>query len=397
MYINHLLFDPMPGKPKVATEGCELISSENKGIGWANFLGHLPEMTKNQGSASRELIGLHEICTHGSEFPGASEEFRGVYLHNLCLMDNSSPEAVILAMRKAFGKLNAPTPGNLFKKYILRQSPTADDVINNAELDFSPELEVDIRSGIRALGKRKYKDGREEKVFMPHTMPFGVGESTQFFLGLTCKLDELYQEYCQRYDAMWNRATNAKQKLLAEMYFQLIGTLLLHPFWDGNGRTFGAHQVLALNRMGFPVRDEPRVKDICPEIPYGEDFLLTHVNEQFVRRIVEPEFLLTEEEMGRMNYNPRLLHSYMKALHDAIRGPVENGLIETKFRPYILGAYHNMRIWLHRKGYWPYTENDHNLQEILMVPREKDEELRAKEKAGTLDPFQDLDWSQFNI
>ena len=382
----------MPKNPKFDDNGqvkgsevpyIDLISSENKEPGWRNFMRILPELVKNKGSTTRELVGLHELTTYGAEFPALSKPgMEEMFIQRLCFNDHPDPEKLMESIRETV-------------KWTAGQNISITKLLSLANAGFKPFLRVDMRSDIRSLGKRRYDDGHEENVFDSHTLPFVIDDNPKFFQGLTLGLDELYQELCERYDGMWGKSSDFKQKLLAEIYLQLIGTRLLHPFWDGNGRTFGAHLVTALNRMGFNVTETPKEKDIFPDNG-DEDSLLAYPNDRFMVKLVKP-LLLTRKECLKMLEDFRLKNEYMKKLHKTIKKVIETGFMETEYKPYMLVAYHHMRVWLHQNGFMPYTENKPEVGiDQSHLPPERVRKMQKLARKNKLEPGH-IDFSRFRI
>lgn len=385
MPINHR-FGPS-GKPTdTDLPTCELISSEGKEEGWQNVLARLPDLVRSTGSTRRELLALHEIASYGSRFMPPSPEMEEVFLEHLALNDNPDAETIMREVRFRLDYLGLSG--------LLTPRSRKAAKLKVAKQFFRPHLRVDLRSEIRSVGTRQYADGRKEQVFDSHTLPIWTPEGNRFFLGLTYGLDELYGELCDRYDGMRSRATTIKQQIMAELYLQMIGTRLLHPFWDGNGRTFAAHLIVTLNRLGLPIDSIPKENDIYPQ---GDDgFLLAYVNEKFLFEIIKPNFVLTEEEVGEMDKNPLRRNDHMKRLYAAIRNVIEKGIFDSEFRPFGLNAYHQLRVWLHIKGFLPYSENRPTAENVQRHTAERAALLKRKIADGTISP-RDLDWSEFNI
>lgn len=355
----------------------QLISSENKGEGWKKFQTALPELIHSKKPTSEELPYLHKLTTDRAKTVD-NPEVKSATLQHLCFNDNTDTSPLESTLREELGKSG--------KGY---EEITA--LIERVNLPFEIEPDYNIQGQIRTIGHRVYPSGDREEVFGSHSLPFNNG----IFLGLTKNLRGLYNKLCDKFDEMWEEAQDNKEKLLAILYLQIIGTRFLHPFWDGNGRTFSGHFVLSLNRMGIPVTETPTQK-VLDAHRGTDDFFLSSITDQF---LVEKlgHFIQPREEILKLSNNSEKRNRYMSELHDVIEDVIDKGFVGTDLEPYILLCYHYTRYWLHKEGHWDYTENGTTISvDQSHMPPEHLNMMIQKMQQGTLTPH-DFDWSRFKI
>ncbi|MBI2041166.1 MAG: hypothetical protein HYT16_03610 [DPANN group archaeon] len=287
----------------------EIIPSWGKEQGWHSYISSLQDLLAVQQPAASELKRLHILMAgHYASFslPDSWKEGMETHLYTLDRPDGAKEE------------LRAANITDLAeRKRFLRRMCEKDTKIN---------LDVQPVGNLRSYGTRRI-NGVEELVFASHTCAFESNTSalfdrddTELYLGLSADLDKVYETLCLKYDNLRREAKTFDGALQAELFLQLWGARVLHPFWDGNGRTFGAHLALMLERQGIQVRDFQDQQGLVRALTSpSDDFLKSVLNNAGLR-------LLSVQAVENINVSPSARQNYMKLLRTELERGISAGL-----------------------------------------------------------------------
>lgn len=230
----------------------EAIRSANKTVGWRCYEREKPSFLSRPEATRRELMRLHEVICAPSETP--SNEVRRIDFRSQLAM-HERPDAAEIERRfkPHYEKITRRVPHEhvfpfLFDAFMASVPPA-----------FAELVVLETLSGhLRQFGKRSLNGGAWETVYAPHTCEFvnNITGASVWYVGLSKGLDEIYALLCDSFDAKMRAAKTQEDRLAALLEFNLVGVRLVHPFWDGNGRTFSAHSDLWLERLGIRLSEE---------------------------------------------------------------------------------------------------------------------------------------------
>lgn len=313
-----------------------MIPSEPTEPGWEAFQRALPTFLKNPRPTKRELKIIHRLVTTGIELPDIPTEIE------FC----SAVDIVV-----DIADISASTIFGMLPSGISDQDPEIVEVISE-RTGIDLKVFLPRRGALRQYGKVDL-DGNKKKVFAPHSKPIFDEESTYCFQGLSCELDNVYEELCDLYDQYLSEASTLSEQLRVISFFQFWGATALHPFWDANGRTFGAQTVIALNRIGFSVKSVPELGEIHPNLSksvFGgiyADFLCYFLESRGLR-------LLTQDQVAQAKtYYPKWMKGYMQHMRDSLlqaaRRGVSNSLYDDVF--FLKSGERLLALWLSKEGF----------------------------------------------
>ncbi|MBI5158814.1 hypothetical protein HY992_01700 [Candidatus Micrarchaeota archaeon] len=231
---------------RVGVAKAEVIASANKLEGWKNYERSRDVFLRaHQWSTRREFLELHDVVCASSAngFPSiAANDFEFL----LTVQDRRDGAGLERRLQE-----------------FARRNPDADfHQVTQALFEFAcegvarAELETRTTGVLRVIGTRKLASGEKEIVYGSHECEFG--EDAQgprgyygFSSDLQCDHLYFYNLLCDLFDEKMKPAQTIEEKLKAIAWFQIVGTRLIHPPWDGTGRTFSAHLDLTLARIGF--------------------------------------------------------------------------------------------------------------------------------------------------
>ena len=389
----------------------ELIPSINKEESWKAYLGSLDSLLKGEIGKDRctsiELKQLHLLVTSPltiGELPNHIKEDMLLDLYTLDREDDEFIQRLLNDKLKPLIKEATEKQMPLPEYYRKAREIYKEICAENTEINFNPQL----RGELRRYGTRRIKigDGRWEKVYASHTCDRST-EMEQFaaiasggfpfpptaYYGLSVGLGEVYERMCAEYDLINKRDTSfftkvdINRKLLAESFLQLIGTRVLHPFWDANGRTFGTHLALTLEREGIQLRDYRVIEDIISK--------LTPHNNKFLDKILEDANLAITG--GQLHYSMKLNHGlrqdYMKKLRKTIEDAISHGI--NKNGPYF--KYYSDAAWLIKRTLADNGLVELTQEEVLKIKEEKDKITEERERMDRFWKESDEDAKKFNF
>ena len=290
--------------------GRRLIPNSSKEMQWQKLTSILDKKTPERRPVSIELKLLHRIFSIGAREHLIHEEQKEL-VRLMHFVDRPDLDfAGFVELRKKVGKHTCA----------LFTLPLTDfqHLLGNVDIQFRPS----IRGHLRSYGKRKIH-GHWETVYASHTFSIGADSESPLaptYYGLSYQLDKSYESLCSKFDKLYVESSTFEQRLLSESFLQLVGTRILHPFWDGNGRTFIAHLTLMLEREGIRIREFEKIMDIAKA--------LSPIQNKFLSKFIEHAGLkpISGENHFKIHTDMDFRNEYMKKLGAAINAAIAEGL-----------------------------------------------------------------------
>ena len=270
------------------------------------FLSRLDEF-KNRESTAEELIRIHEIMTE----------------------------------KEMVTEFNIEEDSLL----ILSRSDYADFVISS-ETDFlefcrsnSTNVKLEKSRSIRKIGTRIVK-GLEEKIYASVLIDiFNDGEIFTFALP-DKKVEDMYADICTHYDQITSQK-GLNLFFTGQSYLQILGTML-HPFVDGNGRTFLAHLALGLHREGVNVKKYETFSKI--------QTILSAISSKLAYDIIQNSGYCTKDPMfiEKLRQDHEMQHKYYTNVNqefgDLVKLGINNRRAFDNFYVYAGGAIYSTLV-----------------------------------------------------
>lgn len=344
--------------PESAPTGFEPLSSANKEIGWANMLTALPRLLEKPRPSKVELPILHRLTTSGIEHPELPKTVRQTAMETMLMYELCDTREQVYGLVPSLRQQGIPCEEGHYRI----QSPTG-----IKEIRYRTAF---LRRGhIRQSGVLQVNNGPERPTYSPHTKTFG-DDST--YIGLAENLGPVFDDFCDSADRHFAEAETVEEKLKAVVYTQLWGASVIHPFFDGNGRSFGAKLVLDLNRMGLPVRAIPGFPEMSDLNPLIKDNIFAGFGPAFVKMFLAKSGveLVPNEDVIELLETPQLIRAYMRALENAMREGFQQGPNAGEYIGQFieLGAY-SLQLALSRDGHLEKSLYDENIEAFLREQR----------------------------
>ncbi len=321
----------------------ELIPSARKQEGWQAFSAQMPYMMKNPKDTAAELKYIHRALNSHYDLtlhPFVEQEM----IRDLYILDRPDAEEMdkkSVEVLKKIGKLPNIEHMHPMQSFMIYREKITEICKENTEIKFNPTLIGELRS----FGTRKIDDYPEETVYCSHTCVFSSAAEdfaittgvhpfppTSYY-GLSVNLDKTYQKFCDKYDAIIKESDSFEEKVLAQGFLQSLGTRTIHPFFDGNGRTFGAQLALTLNRHEVDLKDYETVALVGNELTNNTNNLLKEVLKSAELDFISDSWHFTIKMAQRSRAD------YMSRLNGAINEAIELGIEpEGKYYSYISNA-----------------------------------------------------------
>lgn len=327
--------DPSESRIGINTTGVgyDLVPSDPnlKSRGWEKLFGDLPEFvaSKKQGSGPL-LLRIHAIMTPGvRELPPVVLGEMELGLYSL-----DRPDGDIIHQKFYDGKYDQ------VRKQAVKDNVTIPEYMRRMKLAFKElalgnhpttiNLNPQISGKLRSYGIRQVEGFSQEEVCASHINVM-MGTDLEFvyalgganlwpppaYYGLSIGLPEVYQELCEKYDSMFD--LKGQDALLREALFQLIGTRVLHPFWDGNGRAFGGFLAVSLQDQGINVSSD-QLKDGIERLSSINDQMLSDLLHNTNLSLVKDDLHLG------LFISPLMRKDYMIRLRAGIDHAIQAGI-----------------------------------------------------------------------
>jgi hypothetical protein len=305
--------------------GSEIVRSADKEVGWATYISQLDTLLANPQPASVELRHIHALMTSEAVADLTEDSIQNCFQAQLCTLDRPDGREKSAALKQIYDantrRYKTMHPYDMFDE--LTQAYKA---ICTHETEI--QLDVHVPGALRTLGQRRINNGEWHTVYFAHTCayddehPGSMAVEELFpktYFGLSTNLEKVYGSFCTTYDALRSQAGDSlDEQLLAEAFFSTLGTRILHPFWDGNGRAFAGHALLALERAGIPAREKNPILDAMPA--------LTLITEHFLEYVLATAGLdfIRGNETFSMYFNHDYRADYMQRLNTKLNTLVQD-------------------------------------------------------------------------
>lgn len=287
-------------------EVTELIPSTGKREGWQRFLDARDRFVQQPVPTRHELLQLHELVTPPARFSDMSERGKMEFIGELTFADRPDGDEKFRRAQQELQENSPPEGATLDQFYTHVYNVLMELCLRDTRV----EPQESFNGVLRQLGVRSIHGQLPHAVYHSHMCVYGdgSGQGDIIYRGLSVELREVYAQLCNTYDTLMNRATTLDEKLAAEAFFQTVGTRPVHPFFDGNGRTFLTHLALTLTRAGFPCSDYDKLL----QVSLG----LTTITSNFLERLVNDVGIgfMTDPESMLMQIVPERRREYMKRL-----------------------------------------------------------------------------------
>jgi len=339
----------------------EPLSSENKEVGWANFMHVLPKFLAKQRPSKIEIPVLHRIATSGTQHPSLPEAAR-----------QSAMELMIANEICRTRQETYDLVGTLRHNKVPNTKGGIRIGTKSGEVEIRYKTTMLLRGHLRQNGTIQVGQEPEKAVFAPHLKPYSTAETEEVYVGVTQNLDTLFGDFCDQADQHLAKASTLDEKLKAISYMQLWGSSTIHPFFDGNGRTFGAKMVLDLNRAGFALKAIPGLPELADLKPELEKNLLSTIGPHFASTFLDQSEigLIPAEEVATLVETPEFFKAYMAQLAASIRvgfeaGPNAPGYVGQ----FIEASAHLLKMVLSRDGHIERSFYDKNIGPFMDFQR----------------------------
>lgn len=338
------------------------IPSEPREPGWKRFKRCLPLFLNGKArSHDQETRIIHRLVTTGVDLPEYPQE----------ILEDSAVKILLYNRSRAVVNQVMDT---------VQSANFSQEMAENGEVLEGSKCKVFIprRGHLRQLGYRITDENQRERIFASHGKPFFLEQGSARYYGLNRNLDTLFSLLGSKYEELLEKHKNADldTKLMIIVFFQIYGAALLHPFWDANGRTFGAKLVLDLHRIGINVEDVPQLGEINEALAKnalnlnGEKFVLEFLERNRIPLI--PDQFLLDIQFDPLTYQP-----YMALLESSIRRGIEAGLEQDpQFMKFLEGGAYVIRLALSRDGYIDDDIYEREAPRLIQQQRELEAEQR---------------------
>ena len=207
-----------------------------------------------------------------------------------------------------------------------------EELLKTTKITLRPQL----KGGLRTFGDRSIQGYPEERnVPASHMlimasdaemMMLGMGVDVIYptaYYGLSVGLPEVYAHLCDTYDAMKPASRALPDLLLREAFFQVLGTRLLHPFWDGNGRAFTGHLAAVLTKENIPFKLD-KLQQASNMLGYVSDSVVELTLKQAKLSLVSD--MSEHGPLHLLMLNPFVREDYMTKLRQGITSAIELGV-----------------------------------------------------------------------
>lgn len=308
-----------------------IISSEPREPGWQAFVKAMPNLMMSRKPTKQVLPKLHKLVTTGLTIPDPSQEILEEAAYNILLNMGLPLNQVIQEVRDAMQNgdfLRSAKKGKI------------------GGITCNPS--INLVGSLRSAGTGKKDKGLAKIAYFPAYVYLPRGPLGDFsYQAPTEGLEELYNKLCDKYDDLFKNNNNPVKKLQAIAFLQLWGTLVIHPFFDANGRTFLAQAVLAFNQMGHQTTKQPAFPELHEQLrknifgALGSSFLIEFLDQNNIKL----------EEVNTIALGGGNLHKETTYLKDAINKGLDMGINQPSgLQAYLEQAVLMMVGWLSKEN-----------------------------------------------
>lgn len=306
----------------------EIIPSgeQEKRAGWQAFVRDRDKGVTNQPNTERRLLYIHQVLTGHLGLGITPKSIRQEQLYELLVTDRPDGEEIQDAIEEVYGR---EWYNNTLYVHAARLAITQLCVQNTKIRSTS-----DIRGRLRSFGTRSISNGEYEPVYWSHSCIYSEDareiftnrrliavKDPRIYYGLSNGLDEVYAAMCRTYDELKARAGNLDELLFAEAFLQLVGTRVVHPLADGNGRVFATHLAYTLHQAGIQIDDHEMFREFFPGLTVITD---TFITEHFLKNLGLG--LISGVDHERMRSDHRFRQEYMARLRTGIEELIKDNI-----------------------------------------------------------------------
>ena len=312
----------------------EMVPSAGKEVGWNAYLARLGDFLENPRGTNQLLRDIHSAVTqhYNRDTADIPDELRYELETDLYTLDREDGDDRFEEWKRSGIMDNFE--GDMTENPAAWYAKARKQLREICEKSTDINLDLKIIGEVRQLGTRSIDGAPEESVFYGHTCFYeGFAEgmarafgATQFpptaYYGLSRGIDKAYEALCDKYDEVRGQAEDIDGVLMAESFLQLAGTRLLHPFWDGNGRTFAAHLALVLEESGIRVRDYGTAVGLTGK--------LSDINDSFSKQVLGDSGVSLKQQVEHyyMSLVPNVRAEHMGSLQKGIEDVISQGISE---------------------------------------------------------------------
>lgn len=316
----------------------EPIPSREAAEGLAPLRRALPELITAREPAADELKRLHLLATEDVPLSEPPPQFRRDVEVSLMLDGRTDAAEITEQIRGALREGRIPFAAQQVTE---RRLSSLSNTVT--------ELNIDPRRGhLRQFGTRQIGNGSLETIFADTSVVIDEGKE---FLNLTAGLDGVYTLLCDKYDELRQAAeANPLDAQLRTLAFMQLWGIVLHPFWDANGRALTSHLIVELNRKGLRTEKPPSLGEIHSSMEKSIFHNVSHFFRlAFMRENDIPIF--SSSSVAHFKLDPTARQQYMAKLKRALEKGIGLGLdTESPYYGLIDGAAYLIQLWLSKEG-----------------------------------------------
>ena len=307
-----------------------LLSSDNKKENLKKFIDCIPALLQKDLPSKRSLPLMHRLVTAGKHPEWERDWVLGTLSE---LVTQEHPQAQTIKDMKA-----AENNIDVYLRSAFRKGPQAwrgtkeirfaSTALGGKAASALIQPAMLRRGHLRKLGERTLS-GETKDIFAHIETPMSglsgeAGTPDGIYVGTTEKVDELFNDLCDKCDELYKQAKTLDEYLEVVVFMSLMGSGVIHPFFDGNGRAFAAKLVYDLHKIGYPLKEVPGIGEIEPSLA---DLALDGVSAQFTSNFASAHGpgLVRTHMINAFLSDAKMRKDYMHQMHDAISAQIKNG------------------------------------------------------------------------
>ncbi|MBI3032275.1 hypothetical protein HYY69_02270 [Candidatus Woesearchaeota archaeon] len=362
----------------------ELVPSGDKEKleGWQNYLADRDKGVEHAPNTEQRLLYIHKVLTGHLDVGMPPAPIRAEQLYELVVTDRPDGEEIQDAIEQVYGNDWWNNEASLLA--------VSEAITNICKDNTRVKYEEDFRGKLRSFGTRSINGSTSEPVYWSHSCVYGENARETFekrrfttinnpavYCGLSTGLDKVYAKMCATYDRLKEEAHDLDQLLFAEAFLQLVGTRIVHPIADGNGRVFATHLAHTLYEAGIRIDDHESFKRFFPG--------LTCITDTFITEHFLPDLgldLISGLDNIRIKTDHRFRQNYMRTLRTGIESMIdENIQPNAQYLDFMANNRWQIKRVLLQLGLIKPTPGD---KKRLKMEEEMFSEMPEKEKEGKI-------------
>lgn len=313
--------------------GYQIIPSHRGREGWNAFCKELEQGGRlyTKRDTREELMNIHDMMStpalEGRSIP--LEANQDMY-KGLLILDRPDGEKIQAQVEERHGSID-----NIFAEGdVDKLNEVVESYVFFCRQNTQIKLDRKFSGKLRSYGKRKIDNGEWGAVYASNSFRFGYNTGFRSHpdahYTLTRGLDEVYNAMCDRYDKISREVKDGSldEILLCEAFLNLVGTAVLHPFWDANARAFAGHIGLTLYRHGIKLSNYETVKKM------STDLSILHI--MFTNLFLEKKGFIVSGDLQhyRLRFDYKFRQEYMTRLKTSIDDLIDHGIDQSEYLLY---------------------------------------------------------------